>query len=48
MSSDVLHREATYEDLLNVPDHLVAEIVEGELFTSPRPESRSPEREPHA
>jgi Uma2 family endonuclease len=30
-------RPATYEDLLQVPDHLVAEIVEGELFTSPRP-----------
>jgi Uma2 family endonuclease len=30
-------RPATYEDLLKVPDHLVAEIVEGELFTSPRP-----------
>jgi Uma2 family endonuclease len=28
---------ATYDDLLKVPDHLVAEIVEGELFTSPRP-----------
>lgn len=31
---------ATYEDLLKVPDHLVAEIVDGELFTSPRPSSR--------
>ena len=30
-------RPATYEDLLKVPDHFVAEIVEGELFTSPRP-----------
>lgn len=33
-------RAATYEDLLKVPDNLVAEIVEGELFTSPRPASR--------
>jgi Uma2 family endonuclease len=32
-------RPATYEDLLKVPDHLVAEIIEGELFTSPRPSS---------
>jgi Uma2 family endonuclease len=32
----VEHR-ATYEDLLKVPDHLVAEIVDGELYTSPRP-----------
>ena len=43
MSSDVLHREATYEDLLKVPEHLVAEIVDGELFTSPRPGSRHTE-----
>ena len=33
-------RPATYEDLLRVPEHLVAEIVDGELFTSPRPASR--------
>jgi Uma2 family endonuclease len=33
---------ATYEDLLKVPDNLVAEIIEGELYTSPRPAS------PHA
>ncbi|HUP59709.1 MAG TPA: Uma2 family endonuclease [Thermoanaerobaculia bacterium] len=38
--SKVVERPATYEDLLEVPDHLVAEIVEGELFTSPRPASR--------
>jgi len=30
-------RTATYEDLLRVPDHLVAEILDGDLFTSPRP-----------
>jgi Uma2 family endonuclease len=30
-------RPATYEDLLKVPDNLVAEIIEGELYTSPRP-----------
>jgi Uma2 family endonuclease len=35
-----MQRPATYEDLLKVPPHLVAEIVEGELFTSPRPRSR--------
>jgi len=33
---------ATTEDLLRVPDNLVAEIVDGELFASPRPAS------PHA
>lgn len=30
-------RRATYDDLIAVPDHLVAELVDGELFTSPRP-----------
>src|SRR5262245_35296320 len=35
-------RRATYEDLMQVPDHLVAEIIDGELITSPRPAS------PHA
>lgn len=35
-------RPATYDDLLAVPDHMVAEIIEGELVTSPRPAS------PHA
>lgn len=35
-------RPATYDDLLAVPDNLVAEIIEGELVTSPRPAS------PHA
>jgi Uma2 family endonuclease len=33
-------RDATYEDLLKVPDHLVAELIDGELFTSPRPATR--------
>jgi len=35
-------RSATYEDLLNVPEHMVAEIIDGELYASPRPAS------PHA
>ncbi len=30
-------RRATYDDLLRVPDTMVAEIIEGELITSPRP-----------
>lgn len=30
---------ATYDDLRRVPDDLVAEILDGELFTSPRPAS---------
>lgn len=35
-------RPAVYGDLLAAPDHVVAEIIEGELVTSPRPAS------PHA
>lgn len=35
-------RRATYEDLMQVPDHKVAEIIDGELVVSPRPAS------PHA
>ena len=30
-------RPATYDDLLAVADHLVAEILDGELYASPRP-----------
>lgn len=37
---DLAERRATYEDLLAVPDHLVAEIVGGVLHASPRPASR--------
>ncbi len=33
-------RPATYEDLIEVPEHLVAEIIDGELITSPRPRPR--------
>jgi Uma2 family endonuclease len=35
-------RRATYDDILSAPEHLVAELIDGELFTSPRPAS------PHA
>ncbi|MES1186422.1 MAG: Uma2 family endonuclease [Myxococcales bacterium] len=30
-------RRATYDDLLSVPEHLVGEIINGELVASPRP-----------
>lgn len=33
-------RPATYEDLVKLPDHLVAEIIDGELHASPRPAPR--------
>ncbi|HEY3802044.1 MAG TPA: Uma2 family endonuclease [Kofleriaceae bacterium] len=31
------HRRATYQDVLDAPEHKVAEIVNGELHLSPRP-----------
>ncbi|MFO7692443.1 MAG: Uma2 family endonuclease [Vicinamibacterales bacterium] len=33
-------RPATYDDLVKLPDNLVAEIVDGELHASPRPAVR--------
>lgn len=38
--ADAALRYATYEDLLQVPEHLVAEIVNGRLVAQPRPASR--------
>ena len=35
-------RRATYDDLRQVPDHMVAEIIDGDLYATPRPSS------PHA
>lgn len=35
--ADPAKRRASYEDLRSVPDHLVAEIIEGVLVTHPRP-----------
>ena len=40
MPQVALGRPATYEDLVAVADNLVAEIVDGELWTSPRPTPR--------
>jgi hypothetical protein len=34
---EAVRRPATYEDLLAVPDDLLAQIVDGKLVTSPRP-----------
>ena len=38
--SEIAERAATYEDLLAVPEHLVAEILFGRLVTHPRPAPR--------
>src|SRR5450432_475118 len=35
--ADPARRRATYDDLRAVPAHLVAEILNGELYASPRP-----------
>ena len=37
---DRVRRPATYADLLEVPDHFVAEILDGELHATPRPAPR--------
>lgn len=29
--------KATYQDVLDAPEHLIAELIDGELFLSPRP-----------
>lgn len=29
--------EATYQDVIDAPEHMVAELIDGELFLSPRP-----------
>jgi len=39
MMGNPAKRRATYEDLLAVPGHLLAEIVHGVLITQPRPAS---------
>jgi Uma2 family endonuclease len=40
MSPDSAEKLATYADVLAAPPHVVAELVAGELHTSPRPASR--------
>lgn len=42
MAADPAKRPASYEDVLAAPEHQVAEVLAGELYTSPRPAS------PHA
>jgi Uma2 family endonuclease len=40
MSKDAPERPATYEDLCALPEHVVGEIIDGELVVSPRPAAR--------
>src|SRR5262245_35621819 len=38
--SQPARRRATYEDILAAPEHMVAEIIDGELHLQPRPRRR--------
>jgi hypothetical protein len=42
MSAPAIVPKATYQDVLDAPEQLVAEVLDGELILSPRPAS------PHA
>lgn len=35
--SEPARQSATYQDVLNAPDHLIAEIIDGDLSLQPRP-----------
>ncbi len=35
--ADPVRRRATYQDVVDAPEHLVAEIIDGDLHTHPRP-----------
>jgi Uma2 family endonuclease len=37
---DPPRRRATYQDVIDAPEHMVAEIIDGELYTWPRPAPR--------
>ena len=37
MAADAARRQATYDDVLRAPEHVVAEVLNGDLHTSPRP-----------
>jgi Uma2 family endonuclease len=38
--ADLTSKRATYADIEAAPDHLIAEIIDGELVTQPRPATR--------
>jgi Uma2 family endonuclease len=37
MATNPARRKATYQDVLDAPEHLVAEVLAGDLYTHPRP-----------
>lgn len=40
MAADAARRKATYQDVLDAPAHMIAELVDGELHVQPRPSGR--------
>lgn len=40
MAADPARKRATYDDVLGAPPHLIAELLDGELHTQPRPAAR--------
>ena len=36
MADEPARRQANYDDVLSAPEHLVAEVLDGDLYTSPR------------
>lgn len=38
--AELAKKKATYEDLYHIPENMTGEIVDGVLFTSPRPSAR--------
>ena len=37
MAVDAAKKQASYKDVLDAPEHVVAEVLNGELYTHPRP-----------
>jgi len=38
--AEAAHRRATYQDVLDAPSHVIAEVIAGTLYTHPRPRPR--------
>jgi Uma2 family endonuclease len=38
--ANIAKRRASYDDVLAAPEHMIAEIIDGELVTQPRPAAR--------
>lgn len=40
MAGDPLRKRATYQDVLDAPENMVAEVLDGELYVMPRPQRK--------